>query len=143
MVLSFQSKVRTTMALPSNAKSIARKAQQEGVNPSVALTISHIETGGRFNHTAKNPTSSAHGLFQILDKTWKGQGGGDEHIITIAQMPSHQHPYQKTTTQNNSAGGTGPIPQVNSDQTGLTGGGQAHENRPLYYGLVYIMKVRY
>ncbi len=70
-----------TMALPSNAKSIARKAQQEGVNPSVALTISHIETGGRFNHTAKNPTSSAHGLFQILDKTWKGQGGGDRYSI--------------------------------------------------------------
>ena len=70
-----------TMALPSNAKSIARKAQQEGVNPSVALTISHIETGGRFNHTAQNPTSSAHGLFQILDKTWKGQGGGDRHSI--------------------------------------------------------------
>ena len=70
-----------TMALPSNAKSIARKAQQEGVNPSVALTISHIETGGRFDHTAKNPTSSAHGLFQILDKTWKGQGGGDRYSI--------------------------------------------------------------
>lgn len=70
-----------TMALPSNAKSIARKAQQEGVNPSVALTISHIETGGRFDHTAQNPTSSAHGLFQILDKTWKGQGGGDRYSI--------------------------------------------------------------
>lgn len=70
-----------TMALPANAKAIARKAQQEGVNPSVALTISHIETGGRFNHTAKNPTSSAHGLFQILDKTWKGQGGGDRYSI--------------------------------------------------------------
>lgn len=70
-----------TMALPSNAKSIARKAQQEGVNPSVALTIAHIETGGRFDHTAQNPTSSAHGLFQILDKTWKGQGGGDRYSI--------------------------------------------------------------
>lgn len=70
-----------TMALPSNAKSIARKAQQEGVNPSVALTIAHIETGGKFDHTAKNKTSSAHGLFQILDKTWKGQGGGDRHNV--------------------------------------------------------------
>lgn len=70
-----------TMALPTNAKSIARKAQMEGVNPSVALTIAHIETGGKFDHTAKNPTSSAHGLFQILDKTWKGQGGGDRTNI--------------------------------------------------------------
>ncbi|MFH7045373.1 lytic transglycosylase domain-containing protein [Acinetobacter johnsonii] len=70
-----------TMALPSNAKSIARKAQQEGVDPSVALTISHIETGGSFSHTAKNPTSSAHGLFQVIDKTWKGQGGGDRNNV--------------------------------------------------------------
>ena len=66
-----------SMALPTNAKTIARKAQQEGIDPSVALTISHIETGGSFSHTAKNPTSTAHGLFQVLDKTWKGQGGGD------------------------------------------------------------------
>lgn len=64
-------------ALPSNAKSIARRASQEGVDPSVALTISHIETGGQFSHTAKNPESTAHGLFQVLDKTWKNLGGGD------------------------------------------------------------------
>lgn len=66
-----------TMALPSNAKSIARKAQQDGVDPSVALTISHIETGGSFSHSAKNQTSTAHGLFQVLDKSWKNLGGGD------------------------------------------------------------------
>lgn len=70
-----------SMALPNNAKTIARKAQQEGVDPSVALTISHIETGGSFSHTAKNPTSSAHGLFQVIDKTWKGQGGGDRNSV--------------------------------------------------------------
>lgn len=70
-----------SMALPTNAKTIARKAQQEGVDPSVALTISHIETGGSFSHTAKNPTSTAHGLFQVLDKTWKGQGGGDRNNV--------------------------------------------------------------
>lgn len=70
-----------SMALPNNAKTIARKAQQEGVDPSVALTISHIETGGSFSHTAKNPESSAHGLFQVIDKTWKGQGGGDRNSV--------------------------------------------------------------
>ncbi|RKG44863.1 lytic transglycosylase domain-containing protein [Acinetobacter sp. WCHAc060007] len=69
------------MPIPTNAKAIARKAQQEGINPSVALTISHIETGGKFDHTAKNPTSTAHGLFQVLDKTWKGQGGGDRNNV--------------------------------------------------------------
>lgn len=70
-----------TMALPTNAKTIARKAQQEGIPPSVALTIAHIETGGSFSHTAKNPTSSAHGLFQVLDKSWRNLGGGDRSNI--------------------------------------------------------------
>lgn len=66
-----------TTALPINAKTIARKAKQDGIDPSVALTISHIETGGSFSHSAQNPTSTANGLFQVLDKTWKGLGGGD------------------------------------------------------------------
>ena len=69
------------MALPTNAKAIARKAQQEGVNPSVALTISHIETGGQFSHSAKNPTSTAYGLFQVLDKSWKDLGGKDRNNV--------------------------------------------------------------
>ena len=70
-----------TMPLPTNAKTIARKAQQAGIPPNVALTIAHIETGGSFSHTAKNPTSSAHGLFQVLDKSWKNLGGGDRANI--------------------------------------------------------------
>ena len=70
-----------TMALPTNAKTIARKAQQAGIPPNVALTIAHIETGGSFSHTAKNPTSTAHGLFQVLDKSWKNLGGGDRSNI--------------------------------------------------------------
>lgn len=69
------------MALPTNAKTIARKAQQAGIPPNVALTIAHIETGGSFSHTAKNPTSTAHGLFQVLDKSWKNLGGGDRSNI--------------------------------------------------------------
>ena len=70
-----------TMALPANAKAIARKARQAGIPPNVALTIAHIETGGTFSHTAKNPTSSAQGLFQVLDKSWKNLGGGDRSNI--------------------------------------------------------------
>lgn len=69
-------------ALPSNAKSIARRANQEGVDPSVALTISQMESN--FSHTAQPPVgkdgkrlSSAHGLFQVLDKTWNNLGGKD------------------------------------------------------------------
>ncbi|AZB96390.1 lytic transglycosylase domain-containing protein [Acinetobacter pittii] len=68
-------------SLPTNAKQIALRAKQDGVDPSVALTISHIETGGRFSHTAKNPTSSAYGLFQVLDDSWKNLGGKDRNNV--------------------------------------------------------------
>ena len=70
-----------TMAIPENAKLIARKARQDNVDPSVALTISHLETAGKFNADAKNPVSTAHGLFQILDRTWKGQRGGNRNDV--------------------------------------------------------------
>lgn len=73
-------------ALPSNAKSIARRAQQEGIDPGVALTISQMESN--FDHNARPPiskdgkrASSAHGLFQLIDKTWKQQGGGNRHDV--------------------------------------------------------------
>lgn len=73
-------------ALPSNAKSIARRASQEGVDPSVALTISQMESN--FSHTAQPPIgkdgkrlSSAHGLFQVLDKTWNNLGGKDRSNV--------------------------------------------------------------
>lgn len=68
-------------SLPTNAKQIALRAKQDGVDPSVALTISHIETGGQFSHTAKNPTSSAYGLFQVLDDSWKNLGGKDRNNV--------------------------------------------------------------
>ncbi|NUG21171.1 lytic transglycosylase domain-containing protein [Acinetobacter lactucae] len=68
-------------SLPTNAKQIALRAKQDGIDPSVALTISHIETGGKFSHTAKNPTSSAYGLFQVLDDSWKNLGGKDRNNV--------------------------------------------------------------
>lgn len=68
-------------SLPTNAKKIALRAKQDGVDPSVALTISHIETGGKFSHTAKNPTSSAYGLFQVLDDSWINLGGKDRNNV--------------------------------------------------------------
>ncbi|KYQ83566.1 transglycosylase [Acinetobacter sp. NRRL B-65365] len=73
-------------ALPANAKLIARKANQDGVDPTVALTISQLESN--FNHTAQPPIgkdgkrlSSAFGLFQVLDKTWGNLGGGDRRNV--------------------------------------------------------------
>lgn len=93
-----------SMALPNNAKTIARKAQQEGVDPSVALTISHLETDGSFSHTAKNKKSTAHGLFQVLDKSWKGLGGGDRTNVDEQIRVGLNHIKQANSSMRKSLG---------------------------------------
>lgn len=93
-----------SMAIPGNAKTIARKAQQEGIDPNIALVIGHIETGGSFSHTAKNPTSSAHGLFQVLDKSWKNLGGGDRNSVDEQIRIGFKHMKQAESAMRKSLG---------------------------------------
>jgi len=68
-------------------------------------------------------------------------GGEATHVLTTAEMPAHTHTYylhQAAATnyaifQNNYA--------ESSATTGSTGGDTAHENRPPYYALAYIMRM--
>lgn len=55
------------------------QAAQLGVDPQAALTIAGLESDFRVD--AKNPKSSAHGLFQLIDDTWDGVGGGDRNDV--------------------------------------------------------------
>ena len=76
-------------------------------------------------------------------------GGANTVTLSINEMPAHDHdtdldPYRIVATGPNgfgyiSLGGAGGYPggMLNMQNTG---GGQAHENRPPYYALCYIMK---
>lgn len=64
-------------SVPSSIRSAASAA---GVDGDTALTIAMLENPG-LNPSAKNPKSSAQGLFQILDGTWDGLGGGDRSSV--------------------------------------------------------------
>ena len=74
-------------------------------------------------------------------------GGAENVTLTIAQMPNHKH---DTTVDNAKLfpanggtsinfGGAGGYPATTFTMS-TTGGGGAHENRPPYYALCYIMK---
>jgi len=56
---------------------IRKAAVDRGVDPAVALRIAERESS--LNPTAKNRRSSAYGLFQITDDTWKQYGGTKEN----------------------------------------------------------------
>jgi hypothetical protein len=55
---------------------IDKVAQENGLSSTMMRTISSIETGGRYNANAKNPKSSAYGLFQQIDQNWSTYGKG-------------------------------------------------------------------
>lgn len=67
-------------------------------------------------------------------------------ILTVEEMPSHTHSYNKIRIETHKWGDNAnnrPHPFYDSGaQTGPTGGNQPHENRPPYYVLAYVMKVR-
>lgn len=61
-------------------------AQKYGVDPTALLTIAYIETGGSYDPFSKNPSSSAKGLFQFVNKTGKqyGLSGKDAYDVDKA-----------------------------------------------------------
>ena len=67
-------------------------------------------------------------------------GGEKEHTLTVGEIPAHTHSY---TAPNGSGviGDAGITANASNINTGSTGGGLAHENRPPYYVLAYIIKL--
>ena len=55
------------------AEKIRAAAVAKGIDPDTALRIAGVESS--YNPSAKNPRSSAQGLFQVVDDTWKRYGG--------------------------------------------------------------------
>lgn len=96
-------------------------------------------------------------------------GGSDEVTLTTAQMPAHTHnndfsidsdshkhteEIRESSSDDGDGGGLGAGPNLIQSDTsteshshGISGsvlsegGGEAHENRPPYYALMFIMKV--
>jgi len=71
-------------------------------------------------------------------------GGADLVALSVEQMPAHTHSFRAASTEGESTFNdlaisirTTTAPRA----IGETGGSQAHENRPPYYALAYLMKL--
>jgi len=66
-------------------------------------------------------------------------GGSDEHQLTEAEMPSHNH--SGLTNPTDAAGNKARASYESGDKnTGTTGGDQAHNNMPPFLAMNYIIK---
>jgi microcystin-dependent protein len=82
-------------------------------------------------------------------------GGKKRHQLTAAELPAHTHPAPTgkfvTTTGGTTPGGAGEGSRnclqagtvtMSTDTGANTGGGASHENRPPYYTLNYIIRIK-
>lgn len=79
-------------------------------------------------------------------------GGEEQHILSIGEMPSHNHSPVYLGGSINDAGDPGDLsittptnmwgaPAIAGSYTGYTGGNQAHNILPRFMVLAYIMKL--
>jgi len=78
-----------------------------------------------------------------------GTGGEEKHKLTVEEMPSHRHPYKfrgadiaDDWESDNELYSVSKQYYMNTAYTENTGGDKAHENRPPYYVLAFIMRTR-
>lgn len=75
-----------------------------------------------------------------------GQGGEAEHTLTTAEMPAHTHTYDRiaaTLIGENPPPAIIGIDDINTDDTGSTGGGEPHNNMPPYEELIPVILASY
>ena len=82
---------------------------------------------------------------ELTNRTLSATGGAETHILTVNEMPSHNHSYSSNYT---AIDGKAELwPMSNNDvgkkiiNTGPKGGNSAHNNMPPFYVLTYIMKI--
>lgn len=67
--------VRAGDRVPSIREEIVIQARKTGITPKEALAIAECESN--FNQYAKNPNSTAKGIYQFISKTWTNYCEGD------------------------------------------------------------------
>jgi len=83
------------------------------------------------------------GIFLRGNTTSGATGGSSTHRLTTAEMPSHIHTVSTKVVAASPAGlGGVAFTGANTVNTSSTGGDTAHENRPPFYDIVWIMRIK-
>lgn len=136
-------------------------SSQQDINPGSSYTVPDLRNVFLIGADLTKTTSSAGvavGNANINNGAGapgpKGTGGENQHQITQAELAAHTHTDSGHTHPIPAQGAvSGPAAGAWVDGSGKqtstgfaniqnTGGDQPHENRPKYYGVVYIMKVK-
>ena len=92
------------------------------------------------------PNLNAGNRFLRGNTTSGGTGGESTHTLTTNEMPNHTHNFYWTISQQVQSGSN--YQQLQSGYstvagvTGDTGGGAAHENKPPYFNVVWIIRIK-
>lgn len=71
-----------------------------------------------------------------------GIGGEEAHTLTVAEMPPHRHNFRSGLWSTGGGYSYGRVNSTTLQSTNETGGGQPHENRPPYFDIIWIMRVK-
>lgn len=90
---------------------IRRRAIEAGIDPTHAMTMASIETGGTFNPKAVNRAGTHKGLFQFGPSEWKTYGGGQDVFDPNAQFDAYTKYQSQISNTMKSSLGRDPTPQ--------------------------------
>ncbi len=100
----------------------------------------------RYNNTTGPTTLPTDANGVTVPALYTNQSGGEiNHTLTIAEMPSHNHPYTYReplgAQVSDFYSGSYWSPTTVNNTTSNTGGDQSHNNMPQYYVLAFIMRI--
>lgn len=102
-----------------------------GGSETVTLTIAQMPSHRHSFSSSDLKTDNALTSISYLEE---GGGGSTSHSVYVVATNGYSPSYSSQFTHSHTITGTGSI--------GFTGSSQAHENRPPYYALCFIMRIR-